>query len=148
MRRNTTHGKSKTAEFRIWRSMKNRCTNPKCEAWKRYGKRGITVCPEWLNDFPTFLSDMGPRPTPNHSIDRINNDGPYSKDNCRWATCKVQQNNKRSNVMIEVNGARMTITQAAEMHGLSSHQVFDRVNNLGWPIAIALLLPIDQFIKH
>jgi len=82
--------------YKTWRSMKDRCTNPKHHAWKHYGGRGIKVCSRWLNSFESFLADMGERPD-GLSIDRINNDGNYEPRNCHWATWKQQANNRRNN---------------------------------------------------
>lgn len=75
--------------------MKERCLNPECLQWKNYGARGITVCDRWLNSFESFLADLGPKPSPEHSIDRIDNDGNYEPGNVRWATPSQQGRNKR-----------------------------------------------------
>ena len=88
------HNACKTRTYKSWEAMKNRCRNSNTPQWKDYGGRGITVCTEWQNSFETFYTDMGPRP-PNTSIDRINNDLGYFKENCRWADRKTQVNNRR-----------------------------------------------------
>lgn len=82
------------AEYNSWQSMIQRCTNPKNANWKRYGGRGIRVCDRWRRSFQSFLNDMGPKPSPKHSLDRINCDGPYDPMNCRWATAQKQARNK------------------------------------------------------
>lgn len=92
----TKHGLRYVPEYQSWKSMKNRCFSPNNTNFKNYGGRGITVCERWRNSLADFLSDMGPRPSPKHSIDRFpNNDGDYEPGNCRWATAKQQANNKR-----------------------------------------------------
>jgi len=90
-----THGLSSSSEHKIWSLAKDRCGNPKNKRFDRYGGRGIKMCDRWLNSFANFFADMGPRPSPQHSIDRYpNNDGNYEPGNCRWATRKEQAHHR------------------------------------------------------
>jgi hypothetical protein len=93
--RQQTHGMRDTRVYAIWNAMRQRCTNPNQPHYERYGGRGITVCPEWLESFEKFYADMGDPPTDDHSIDRIENDRGYEPGNCRWATRVEQQANTR-----------------------------------------------------
>jgi hypothetical protein len=100
-----THGMSRKGEYGIWRSMRRRCLSPLDKDYPHYGGRGITVCRQWNESFLNFWNDMGPRPSPAHSIDRKDNDGPYSADNCQWATPMQQTRNRPSyNRRITING--------------------------------------------
>ena len=91
----STSKKQPSPEYKAWASMKQRCLNPNTSRYKDYGGRGITICETWLNSFMAFLEDMGTKPSPDHSLDRIDNHGTYNAANCRWATRSQQQLNKR-----------------------------------------------------
>jgi hypothetical protein len=101
------HGESKpqTSEYMAWAGMIKRCYNPRTKKYPGYGGRGIAVCPEWRESYQTFLSDMGRKPTPKHSLDRYpNNDGNYEPGNCRWGTPEQQMQNTRYNRLLTING--------------------------------------------
>ena len=130
-KRLTTHGKSKTAEYSTWTRMVDRCTNPNNPNWDRYGGRGIKISDEWRHDFELFLADMGMRPTSEHSIDRINNDGDYTKENCRWATKKEQSRNTSRNRMVIVDGKSISLAEASDVLGLHYSNAKWRLNTHG-----------------
>lgn len=142
----TKHGLYGTPEYRIWGSMIQRCANHKNCNYKNYGAKGIKVCDSWLN-FSNFIKDMGERPTKKHSIDRINNDGDYTPENCEWRTTKQQRNNTSRNVFYTYKGETLTSRQWSERIG-GSKNVFDqRVNKLGWSIESAIETPVKTKAK-
>ena len=127
--------------------MKNRCYNKRDPAYRLYGKRGIKMCAEWRKDFARFLSDVGPRPTPKHSIDRYpNNDGDYEPGNCRWATGKEQMRNTRKTIFVEHEGKRVPLIELSEKLGLSRRMVVRRLER-GWSLDDALLYPSGKWLK-
>jgi hypothetical protein len=111
------HGASGAAEYMAWYGARDRCLNPNHPQFAGYGGRGITVHPRW-DDFTMFLADMGPKPSPKHSLDRIENNGNYEPGNCRWATQLQQANNMRSNVFLTLGDRRLTISQWESEIGL------------------------------
>ncbi len=121
----TTHGMSASAEYRIWRGMKTRCLNPNSAGYADYGSKGIGFDPRW-GDFSAFLSDMGPRPTPQHTLERKDGTKGYTSDNCVWALREEQNNNKANNVRITINGTTKTAVQWAREHGLGIRVVWSR----------------------
>lgn len=136
-----THGKSKTSTYNSWAGMWARCANPKNPKWPSYGGRGISVCERWRS-FENFLADMGEK-TNGASIDRIENDGPYSPSNCRWATTKEQARNNRKNRRVTLNGRTMTVAEWSEALGVVSGTIVTRLAN-GWSVEEALSRPVDK----
>lgn len=132
----TRHGMTNTPEYHVWRSMHNRCSNPRDRGYANYGGRGITVCQKWAS-FEQFYDDMGARPSSRHSIDRIDNDGPYTPGNCRWATATEQQRNRRCNKLLSHEGRTMPLSAWAEAAGLSFATLNSRLKR-GWNMAKAL----------
>jgi hypothetical protein len=118
-------------EYSVWTGMIHRCHNPKRHNYPRYGGRGIVVCDRWRESFAAFLEDMGPRPSMRHQIDRIDNDGPYSPDNCRWASLEEQGRNKRSNHLITAFGKTQTLSEWATETGLRRECIASRLE-YGW----------------
>lgn len=137
----TRHGMTGTPEYNSWSSMKARCDNPKSSNYKQYGARGIKYIKEW-EDFSIFYKDMGARPR-GTTLDRLNNNKGYSKENCRWSTFKQQNRNTRKNVLFIIDDIQMTIAEAAELHSINKATVYDRLKN-GWDINRALKQPVKK----
>lgn len=114
----------------IWRSMLARCHNPGNKRFADYGGRGIVVCERWRRDVGAFLADMGERPD-GHSLDRIDNDGPYSPENCRWATRREQQNNSRRNLLLTYDGVTLSVAAWARRLGVPVSTLYMRERR-GW----------------
>lgn len=126
--------------YRIWASMIQRCVNPNSSGFHRYGGRGVRVCERWRNSFLAFEADMGPRPTPSHSVDRIDNDGDYEPSNCRWASVREQSSNKSTNKLLTYRGRTMSVTEWASELGVSRDLIQRRLR-LGWSVADAFERP-------
>lgn len=132
------HGLMGLPEYATWVTMKGRCSNPKNKDWPSYGNRGIRVCEPWRQSFRQFLDDMGRRPSNKYSLDRIDNDGDYSPENCKWATNREQSNNRRSNRHLKYNGAEKTIAEWSKFRGIEYATLHKRVTSRGWQIGQAL----------
>lgn len=126
-------GASRLREYQIWKHMLARCYDEKSKSYQHYGAKGVRVCDDWKVSFSAFLQDMGLRPSLEHTLDRIDTTLGYSAANCRWATMKVQQNNKRSNHLVTFQGKTMNLTQWAEHLGVNKHNLAYRVRS-GWPL--------------
>jgi hypothetical protein len=134
---NTTHGKSKLrGAYCSWQQMKDRCFNPNNKRYSSYGGRGVTVCKRWLQ-FENFLKDMGDRPGPGYSIDRIDTFGSYSPKNCRWATSTVQSRNRRNTIYVNFKGIRYAFTELCEISGIRGSNAIKRCRRRlkrGWKV--------------
>jgi hypothetical protein len=142
-----THGEASygilTPEYKIWRSMKDRCFNPKNAKYKDYGGRGITMCTAWLENFVNFLADVGRRPSALHTIDRIDNNGSYAPGNCRWITRKEQASNRRNNRFLTLNGVTKFFSTWAADIGISRDKLDYRLKK-GLSIEDILASPTNE----
>lgn len=143
MARLVTHGASKTREYTSWKSMRKRCLNPNEPKYPSYGGRGVTISTRWDN-FEAFLEDMGPRPL-GCTLDRIDCNGNYSAENCRWASPVEQANNKRSNRLVAANGKTQNVTQWAKDIGINRGTIKQRLRR-GWSDDDAINTPVGA--KH
>lgn len=134
------HGMSNTPIWNIWHSMKERCETPTAQAWKNYGGRGIRVCRNWSESFEQFLADMGSTYRKGLTLDRIDVNGDYCPENCRWVTMKEQARNKRNNVRIDTPKGRMTVAEASEIFGIGKTTIHYRLAH-GVPENMLLTAP-------
>jgi hypothetical protein len=139
---NRTHNMSGTPQYRVWATMRNRCEDPNVASYKDYGGRGIKVCDRWQK-FENFYADMGDRPTPRHQIDRIDNSGPYSPENCQWAIPSVQAKNKRNSRYLTANGESLHMAEWARRLGCNPAAILARLAT-GMPEAEAVTKPIPE----
>lgn len=135
------HGYSSTRLGKIWVGMIRRCHNPEEPSYARYGGRGITVCDRWRESVASFVEDMGEPPSLKHSLDRIDNDGPYSPENCRWATMREQMRNTSRKVVVTYRGETKLLAEWVDELGLVYTRVHGRIFYLGWPVEQAFEAP-------
>ncbi len=126
-----------------WMNMLQRCYNPKSVKYATYGERGIQVCQRWRDSFAAFLEDMGESP-PKMTLDRKDNDGNYEPGNCRWATMKEQQRNRKNNRWIEAFGYRRTMAEWSELNGIPTCQIWSRIT-YGWSPERAVSVPLRKW---
>ena len=138
---NAQRGRS-TGEYRSWQRIWQRCTNPRTPGFENYGGRGISVCDRWL-DFTAFLEDMGPKPAPEYTIERKDNDGDYAPDNCMWATRREQSRNRRNNVQLTARGETLVMQDWAARTGISISTIAGRLAR-GWSVEDAVLTPAQH----
>lgn len=136
------HGMYRTSEYRIWSMMRQRCSNPKTARYARYGGRGISVCDRWMS-FENFYADMGPRPSPKHSVERKDNNAGYSPENCVWTTHRSQSRNKSTNRLIEYHGETKTLMEWSEVLRIHYYTIHNRIK-LGWSIEEAFTQPVSM----
>ena len=133
--RNCTHTEENRRLYWIWQKMKQRCCSPKCDRYKDYGGRGITICQEWLDNFDNFADWAYSNGYQNNlTLDRKDNDKGYSPENCHWATRKEQARNKRRTTFVEYKGINKPLTEWCEELGLSYTTMVDRIINRGWSV--------------
>lgn len=132
------HGMCKTPEYQVWSSLKGRCNDPTDSQYPNYGGRGIKVCEAWMHSFEAFFASLGSRPSPDHSIDREDNDGDYEPSNCRWATPTEQVRNRRVSLFVEYRGERKLFIELCEERGVDYTLAYQRVFRYGVDLERAL----------
>ena len=140
------HGMTNTKVYKTWDSMKERCYGSYRHDFAHYGGRGIDVCARWKNSLLAFYEDMGDPPTPQHTLDRIDSNGNYEPGNCRWATQRVQQNNRSSNRKLTLNGETHNCAEWARKIGINRDTLYKRLV-AGWSVEKALTTPHRYKLK-
>lgn len=127
-KRATKHGQHDSPEYESWSQAKYRCHNPENQAYRNYGARGIKMCAQWRESFPAFLEDIGRRPTPKHTLERIDNSIGYEPGNCRWALMHDQSRNTRVNRVVEFDGRRQVLMDWSKELGIHYETLRGRLN--------------------
>ena len=140
----TTHGMTDTITYSRWTDMHTRCYNEKSTSFKNYGGRGISVCDRW-HSFINFFEDMG-HPPSGSTLDRIDNNDCYCKENCRWATVLEQANNKRNNIKVDIDGNLLTLGEIAREYGVDYNILYRRLRD-GWDIHRSINAPTNSSKK-
>ena len=135
----TTHGRSRTRIYSVWRGMLRRCHNVQCKTYPRYGGRGIQVCERW-HTLDHFVADMGQPPFKGAEIDRVNNDGNYEPENCRWVTRRANVMNSTGPRFVTINGSTKCVKEWCAHFGISPGSVYKRLGR-GWNVTDALSIP-------
>jgi hypothetical protein len=128
---NKTHGATGTKTYDVYLAMRQRCLNPNCPSFRNYGARGITICESWLRGFDAFFADMGHAPV-GLQLERRDNEGSYSPENCYWATPKQQSSNTRCNHKVTVGAVTKTVAEWAAENGINRSTAYKRINRSGW----------------
>ncbi len=131
-------------ELQAWYDMNRRCFRSSTVYYADYGGRGIRVCQRWANSFEAFIEDMGHKPSPRHSLDRIDNDGDYEPGNCRWATWIEQERNRRNVRVLTFRGETRSLPEWADVLGVNRVTLMARISKLGWTVEKALATPVRQ----
>lgn len=133
MPRGFKHGMIGTSEYAAWTDAKDRCSNPKRIGYQNYGGRGIKMCDRWKVNFKNFLADMGKKPDPSFSLDRIDPNGNYTPENCRWADRLTQARNRRNTLRITYQGQEKTLNEWDKIFNFTRNTTKRRLRS-GWPI--------------
>lgn len=147
----TTHGESQTSLYKVWHMIRLRCNDATHPSYHKYGGRGVQMHADWTEDYPAFATairtQIGPRPSKRHSLDRIDNDGHYEPGNLRWATPSEQGRNTRHNHLLTYSGRTMSVAAWAEAMGMPHGTLHQRIR-MGWPIEKCLTEPVKAAYRR